>query len=98
MIPLTRKELESHENVKECCICKIRFLKIKIIEKSVIIVITQANKEVRHTVFVISNLICLMKSLQFFIGGLIRITILSLKNFQTSLKDSLNVSGKTKKV
>ena len=53
MIPLTRKELESHENVKVCCICKIRFLNIKIIEKSVIIVITQVNKEVRHTVFVI---------------------------------------------
>ena len=57
MLSLIRKELESHENQKVCCICGIRFFKylfrdfflrifrisLELIEKLEIIVITQAN-------------------------------------------------------
>ena len=57
MLPLIRKELESHEDPKVCCICGTRFFKylfrnylfrifrisLQIIEKLGIIVITQEN-------------------------------------------------------
>ena len=66
-------------------------LKIKIINKSEIIVIIQVNTEAQHIVFVIENLTCLMKFLQFFIKVQIMIIILSLKNQQMSLKDNFPV-------
>ena len=40
-----------------------KFAKIKIIEKSEIVVVAQVNIEAQHLVFVISNLTCLMRSL-----------------------------------
>ena len=56
MLPLTKQELKSHQDTKLCYICGKRILenaKLKIIQKSEIIVIKQGNTEVQHIIFVI---------------------------------------------
>ena len=67
MLPLTKEELKSHQYVKVCYICGKRFLKkfamTKIIEKLETMVILQVNIEVQHIIYLIKNLMCLMKYL-----------------------------------
>ena len=57
MLPLTEEELKSYQDAKICYICRKKslkcLLKMKIMEKSEIIVITQLNIEAQHIVFVI---------------------------------------------
>ena len=67
MLSLRKEELKSYQDLKVCSICREKslksLLKIKITEKSQIIVITQVNIEAEHIVFVIQNLTCVYKSL-----------------------------------
>ena len=57
MLPLIKEELKSYQDAKICYICRKKslkcLLKMKIMEKSEIIVITQLNIEAQHIVFVI---------------------------------------------
>ena len=57
MLPLTKKQLKSHQDAMECYICRKnsekKLLKIKITEKLETIAILQVNIEVQHTVYVI---------------------------------------------
>ena len=67
ILPLTNEELNSYQDAKYVTFVEKesqkRLLKIKIIEKSDIIVIIQVNTETQHIVLVIQNLMCLMKFL-----------------------------------
>ena len=61
-LPLTKEEIKPYQDAKVCYICrKTKDKKIKIIEKSEIIVIIQGNAGAHHIVFVIQNLTCLMQ-------------------------------------
>ena len=67
ILPLTNEELNSYQDAKYVTFVEKesqkRLLKIKIIEKSDIIVIIQVNTETQHIVLVIQNLMYLMKFL-----------------------------------
>ena len=67
ILPLTNEELNSYQDAKHVTFVEKesqkRLLKIKIIEKSDIIVIIQVNTETQHIVLVIQNLMYLMKFL-----------------------------------
>ena len=71
MFPLRKEVLKSYQDTKTYHICGKRIYKslpmIKIIKKIGIIIILQVNIEAQHIVFVIQNLMCPMKFLQFFI-------------------------------
>ena len=68
-LPLTKEELILHQDAKVCYICGKRILKK--LSKSIyyrkgrVIAIIQVNIELQHIIFVIQNLVCLMKSLYF---------------------------------
>ena len=63
MLPLMKEQLKSHQDAKVCYICGKRILKGKIVGKFEVIATIQVNIEVQHIVYVIQDLMCLMKFL-----------------------------------
>ena len=57
MLPLMKEELKSHQDAKVCYVCG------KIVGKFEVIATIQVNIEVQHIVYVIQDLMCLMKFL-----------------------------------
>ena len=101
MLSLRKEELKSYQDLKVCSICREKslksLLKIKITEKSQIIVITQVNIEAEHIVFVIQNLTCVYKSLHFFITvQIIKELEFIIKELQNEFEEQFECLGENK--
>ena len=101
MLLLRKEELKSYQDLKVCSICREKslksLLKIKITEKSQIIVITQVNIEAEHIVFVIQNLTCVYKSLHFFITvQIIKELEFIIKELQNEFEEQFECLGENK--